>query len=1076
MKQWAIRYVTSALLSYHFVLPYISSAQDTCFSSVPVNPFSVKVYCNDSVIPASSWYVDWFGGCLYWQEKPTCERLKIEFDTLSVDIDTIVSLPNPLPTQKGREPIVIYNAPIPSMASLPTSGLTIEGQLVQELSSGTNQNLNSQSYFGIIIKGNLTEDMTVEGHLSDQSLPIQPEGNTYQLQDFDRIYLRFTYKDRWYAGVGDQLWENPKQSYFLKYKRKIKGLTIGEESHNFNWNTGIAFSRGKYGRVSFYGKEGIRGPYPLVPENKQFIIILSGTERVYLDGKLLTRGSDRDYVIDYNKAEITFTPAVEITAQSRIVVEFQYTTQEYTRTQWQSSSFWKKGKIRGGIAYMGEKDNVAMSNIVLDSTVLARLSIAGDNDSLWTVPSYREALIQPGKILYRKIDTIVNGIKVAIFVYEPEPQPHDTLYEVSFTYVGPNKGNYILSQALSNGKIYKWVPPIGGVPQGSYEPVVKLLPPSQQHYANAFWELTSHKTKLRTNVGFSYVDLNILSPIDDGDNTGLASKIELMHGDSNLAVLFSYEMQSKNFLYAERFREVEFYRNWQTSDTGLLHLISGGIKFSKTIFNVTTLIKNQYLGISPEVRSSGKTSGRTRVLTIPMDSVTNLFIQSSWKHKLGNKEKWFIRHEGEFTTFEQVPISWLRISGGITTEEQLSFEVFGRIDAYQKMSQWKPFATRTGILMNGNIKNWNIQFSGSYVDVKATDTLRGVQSGLYINSQLSGDVINTEKLSLGTYFKVGRSMAQRQSYQYVKVPRGQGQFAWKDFNGDGVQQITEFVPALYQDEAEYIRVWLPTLEYVPVNLYEVSLFSRWEPVDAFNVNGRIQMTVQREKKWALVNFNPVSDTLLRYQSISAQATATINQNKAIWGEIIPIFRESYQWTTAGAGSIRSSEATGRIYLNAGSNWWLVPEGIIKQQNEWHEIDLTRQYALLQYTGAIKVLWKSTGTKRIQSELSFAYQEAQTTRNHHLFKRKWKIRLIWRLSNAISINSDISLINQDLRGNFNEPVAYYLLEGIQQGTNGIWTVFLSWDLNNALNLNLSYNGRTSTRGIIHNGTATVRYVF
>ncbi len=1074
MKGHIIRFLLITL-SHYFVFAYKSNSQDTCFSTVPVNPFSVKVYCNDTLLTNGSWQLDWFNGCLKWKEKTNCERLVIKFDTLPVTIDTVVSLPNPLPTHEGKEPIVVYNALVPPRGFLPTSGLSIEGQLVQELSSGTNQNLNSQSYFGIVIKGNISEDMEVEGHLSDQSLPIQPEGNTYQLQDFDRIYLKFTYKDRWYAGVGDQLWENPKESYFLKYKRKIKGLTIGEESQNFKWNGGIAFSRGKYGRVSFYGKEGVRGPYSLVQGGNQFIIILSGTERVYLDGRLLTRGADRDYVIDYNKAEITFTPSVEITEQSRIVVEFQYATQEYGRTQWQASFFKQTKKMKSGVVYMGERDNIGMSNVVLDSAILRRLAFVGDNDSLWTMPAFKEASLQTGKILYRKVDTLVNGNKFTIFVYEPNPSPTDTLYEVNFTYVGLNKGNYVLSQALSNGKVYKWVAPIGGVPQGTYEPVMRLVPPSQQHYANAFWQITTQKTKIKTNIGFSYVDLNILSPIDDKNNMGVASKVEIDQGDSNLAFLFSYEIQSKDFQYSERFREVEFYRNWQISDTGLLHLVNGGIKVKKTILNVTTLIKNQYLGISPEIRSSGKTSGRTRMLTIPKDSTLKMFVQSDWKHSLGKQERFFVRHEGELISFEQNPTGWIRVSGGMNNDI-FSLETFGRIDAYQKRSQWMPFASRTGILVNGNIKNWNIQFSGSYINVMDSDTLKGVQSGLYINSQLSGDILNKENLSLRTYLKVGRSMARRQSYQYIKVPRGQGQFAWKDFNGDGIQQITEFVPAIYQDEAEYIRIWLPTLEYVPVNLYEFSFFSRWMPTNALNLNGRLQMIVQREKKWEFVNFNPITDTLLRFQSISAQITATINQNKPVWGELIPIFRESYQWATSGSGLIRFGEATGRVYLNASNNWWLVPEAIIKQQREWHEIDPTRRYTLLQYTGGIKVLWKPMGANRIQSEFSFAYQEAQTTRNHYLFKRNWKMRLIWRLSNTISINSDFSLLNQDLRGDSNEPVAYYLLEGVQQGTTGIWTVFISWDINNALNLNFSYNGRTSTRGIIHNGTATVRYVF
>ena len=1057
-------------------IAYSLVGQDTCFSSLPVKPHTVRVYCNGEPIDSQHWQINWLSGCLTWIEKPSCHNIIIKYDTLNLFLDTTIELPEPLPTNEGNQPIVIYNVPIRNRNFLPTSGLTIEGQLVQELSSGTKQNLNSQSYFGIVIKGKISEDMEVEGHLSDQSLPIQPEGNTYQLQDFDRIFLRFIYRDRWYAGVGDQLWENPQHSYFVRYKRKVKGLNLGENSKQIQWNGGIAFSRGQYGRVSFYGKEGIRGPYPIVPEGQQFVIILSGTERVYLDGRLLTRGADRDYVIDYNRAEITFTPAVEITSQSRIVVEFQYTTQEYARTQWTASTLINTGKITTGGTYMAERDNVALSNILSDSIIVSRLSIAGDNDSLWSIPAFRKSAYQSGKILYRQKDTIVDGNRFTIFVYEPAPEPTDTLYEVNFSYVGPNKGNYILAEALSNGKIYKWVAPKGGIPQGAYEPIIKMSPPSQQHYANLFWQYKTERTTIRSDIGLSYVDLNILSPYNDDDNGGLASRIEIKHGDSTLGIMFAYEMQGKTFRYPERFRDVEFYRNWQVSDTGFMHIINGGISIKKTSFTVSTLIKDNYIGIAPVIKSSGTSEGYTRTLLLPTDTQTNLFLQSFWTHKVISRYNFFIKHEGELSTLNRVPTGWFRISGGVKPEDKPSAELFARVDGYKKTDQWEPFAVRTGVLISGNLSNWNIQLSGSYVDIMKSDTLKGTQSGLYLNSQVSGDAINTKKFVLTTYFKVGRSMAQKQSYQFVKVPRGQGQFTWKDFNGDGIQQITEFVPALYQDEAEYIRVWLPTLEYVPVNLYEISLFSRWNPFEKFNSTWRVQLAMQKERSWSLPTFNPFSDSLLRYQSLSAQATLTANQNEPVWGELIPIVKESYQWTTAGSGFTRVGESTGRLYLSAGKNLWLVPEGIIRQQTEWHEIDNTRRYNLSQYTGAIKILWRNTGTRRIQTELSFAYQEASTTRNHYLYKRKWNLKAIWRLSTALSLNSDISLINQDLRGNADEPVAYYLLEGIQQGTSGLWTLLVSWDISNALNLNISYNGRTSSRGVIHNGTATVRYVF
>ncbi|MEZ4688807.1 MAG: hypothetical protein R3A12_00950 [Ignavibacteria bacterium] len=65
------------------------------------------------------------------------------------------------------------------------------------------------------------------------------------------------------------------------------------------------------------------GPYYLVGGNNELnILVLSGTEKVYLDGNLMIRGEQADYVIDYGIGTITFNNNRLITSDSRIIGRF----------------------------------------------------------------------------------------------------------------------------------------------------------------------------------------------------------------------------------------------------------------------------------------------------------------------------------------------------------------------------------------------------------------------------------------------------------------------------------------------------------------------------------------------------------------------------------------------------------------------------------------------------------------------------------------------------------------------------------------------------------------------------------
>ena len=215
-----------------------------------------------------------------------------------------------------RTDLIQQRPPEPALPPVQVTGTHTFG-----VSAGSKRALSQERALRISVDGKVSENVSVTALLSDQDLPIQPEGTTENIQDIDQKLIRITSPN--VTGLlGD--FEGSLGDTDIFFNRALEGVQI---SGDFKWGKfhliPSAIPKGQSASKTIRGEEG-RSEYR-IDVNGEFVIVKAGTEIVWLNGQRMRRGENNDYVIrDYGDPIIEFTSKHLITSNDVIRVDFEF--------------------------------------------------------------------------------------------------------------------------------------------------------------------------------------------------------------------------------------------------------------------------------------------------------------------------------------------------------------------------------------------------------------------------------------------------------------------------------------------------------------------------------------------------------------------------------------------------------------------------------------------------------------------------------------------------------------------------------------------------------------------------------
>ena len=1109
-------YANSQSTSSDFRTKKFMVSKDTIkFDSVPINPQNFKVLAGQKILYPTEYEI-FYNEALLIISAEKYQEITIEYFRFPAFITKTYS-----PFDKKF--IVPNNSNTGQLYSLTTNkkatelklfdGLKTSGYINRGITSGNNQSTVANSSMDINIEGKLSDKVAIRANIFDTNIPLQENGYSQSITDFDRIFIELYSKD-WRVKAGDISLKN-ESSYFLAFEKQVSGLEVAA---SINTNTKIAASgaivRGQFSSYDFVGIEANQGPYKIFgPNNEPNFVIIAGSEKVFVNGSKITKGINEDYLIDYNIGEVRFNTTFPITNDMRIRVEFQFSNRNYTRFISYEKAEYKTNNVEISGYFYNEND-VKNQPIQVSLTAAQKqiLANAGNNTNLMVGESAYPDVFDANRILYKKVQSGTNDY------FEYSTNENDNLFTVTFSNVNNNEGDYILSETFANGNVFVYV----GANLGNYQPITQLIAPTKLQVAvlNSSYK-PSKKTTILTEVAFSNNDQNLFSTIDNNQNKGIATKLAwkqtLLDKKWKLLSDVNYLFIHKNFNTIQRFQSVEFNRDWNLNNpTGNQQQIGIDLSLQKS--------EDTFLNYSfQQLQFSDNFKGEKHLITSNLQlKNTSFYTNSSFLSNNSEiQDNTFLRVKAGIE--QRLLKSWfggflnIESNNGVikqTQEAILTNHQFKEYEGYIGLGDSTKVFAKVGFNYRDNDSIRTNTFTEInnrktyYLDAKIIQTER-TNLSLFANYRetenafsenqkaLNSKIIYNQRflknfITLGTSYETSSGNVAQQDFVYVEVEAGQGFYTWIDYNDNGIQEFDEFEVAEFQDQANFLRVPLPNLQFIATQSAKINQSITLNANQWSNKTGlkkvlshfynQFFLSSRNELERARNSFNLNPFNMSKDQQISVNFTI---KNSLYFNRGLQNFSATYTYAKAENKQQYSigSQDTDTNYQQidfqhkVGKFWLIDLQGKLSENKLETENFNNRNYEIDVIAFQPKISYVLNNDNRFAAFYHMKNKENTLAEFEKLKQQKIGIEYFYTGKSTSQFNANFTTFFNDFSGNPNSPVGYQMLEGLQEGTNYTWTFLWNKKLNSFLNVNLNYKGRKSLNSkTIHTGTINLKAVF